>query len=164
MVIRVNNRKGYLRLIEVSLAAALVFGFLIFIQQAQSSLTKGSQSYDQVVLKTLGEDAIRSLDLRDSDKNFRSDLRDNLRFGVSCINNWPKLEQDIFTMLPQNVGFSLFLVDANGNSIYQGGTQTGAQPTQREIVTINYIVVGDYGTYCNVWTPCNLKLALWFKS
>ncbi|HIJ98414.1 TPA: hypothetical protein H1005_00530 [archaeon] len=159
----ITNRKGYIRLIEVSLAAALVFGFLIFVQQTQSSLLRGSQSYDPIVLKTLGEDIIRSLDLRDSDRNFRSDLRDYLRFGTSCINNWPQLTQEITAALPENVGFSVFLVDSSGNSLYQGGVATGAQPTQREIVTINYIVAGDYGSYCNIWSPCNVKLSLWFK-
>ncbi len=160
----IKNTKGYIRLIEVSLAAALVFGFLIFVQQTQSSLSRGAQSYDPIVLKTLGEDAIRSLDLRDSDRNFRSDLRDNLRFGTSCINNWPQLTNDIAAELPENVGFSVFLVDSNGNSIFQGGVATAAQPTQREIVTVNYIVAGDYGSYCNLWAPCNVKLSLWFKT
>ncbi len=158
-----HNRKGYVRLIEVSLAAALVFGFLIFAQQTQPSLTKGPQNYDQVVLKTLGEDALRSLDLRDKDKNHRSDLRDNLLSGTSCINDWPTLSQEFSAMLPQNVGFSLFLVDSAGTSVYEGGTTAATQPTQRELITVNYIVAGDYGSYCNVWVPCNVKLVLWFK-
>jgi len=159
-----RNKKGYVRLIEVALAAALVFGFLVFIEQTQSSLSKRSQNFDPVLLKTLGEDAIRTLDLRDNNKNFRSDLRDNLRFGVSCTNNWGVLDAEFASLLPQNVGFTIFLVDSNGNSIYQGGATTGAQPTQREIVTVNYLIAGDYGTYCSIWTPCNVKLSMWFKA
>ncbi len=154
----IKNRKGYVRLVEVSVAAALVFGFLIFVQQTQTSLSGRAQSYDSVVLKTLGEDTLRSLDLRDADNNFHNDLRDYVVAG-----NWARASQEISASLPQNIGFTLYNIDAGGTPTYKGGTAVGAQPTKREIVSVNYIVAADNGTYCSSGTSCNIKLALWFR-
>ena len=155
----IRNRKGYMRLIEVSLAAVLIFGFLIFVQQGHSPFVKSAQDYDAVILKTLGQGAIRSLDLRDNDKNFTSDLRDLVLSG-----NWAVLEREIGAALPQNTGFTLYTVGVDGSSTYRAGVATGAQPTSKEIVTVSYIVAGTNGNYCTaVWNECGIKLALWFK-
>ena len=155
----IQNRKGYIRLLEVSLAAVLIFGFLIFVQQGHSPFAKSAQNYDAVVLKTLGQDALRSLDLRDNDKNFTSDLRDLVLSG-----NWAGLERDIVAALPQDIGFTLYTIGVDGTVTYRAGVATGSQPLSKEIVSVSYMVAGANGNYCaSVWNPCSVKLALWFK-
>ncbi len=161
MVTKMNfgSNKGYLRLIEMSLAAALILGFMIYLQQSQSTTFTTPPSYDPVVLQETGQNVLRSLDLRDNESNGRSDLRDRLSCDAA---RWDKTFTDIRDRLPPDIGFTLYSVDINGVSTFKGGRAEGQQPTRTEIVTVAYIVSGEYGNYSNFDNPCVIKLALWF--
>lgn len=157
MVMR--NNKGFLRLIEMALAATLILAFILFLQETQSSSLRNPPNYDPAVLKTLGQDVLRSLDLRDNDTNGLSDLRQNL----SCSSaRWDTTYFFIAERLPPNVGFTLYSVDDMGVSTFKGGIPEGLQPIKTERVAVNYIVAGEEGNYSNIGKPCSIKLVLWF--
>ena len=99
-----KNNRGFLRLIEMALAATLIIAFLIFIQQMQSSILSSPSSSDTAVLRSIGEGALRSLDLRDNDSDGQSDLRQRLNCNG---DRWDKIETDMLFFLPPNVGFIL---------------------------------------------------------
>lgn len=157
-----RNRKGYLRLIEMSFAAALILAFLIFIQQTQSTIQSGQPKFGPAVLKMLGQDVLRGLDLTDNTtayRNFKRDLSEMLKCDAS---QWA-LAANISERLPQNVGFTIYSVNGDGVATYKGGVQEAKQPTRSEMVAVNYIVAGEYGNYSNFGKPCAIRLVLWFN-
>ncbi len=155
-----SNNRGFLRLIEMALAATLIIAFLIFIQQTQSSLISNPPSSDAVVLKSIGESSLRSLDLRDNNTNGRSDLRERLNCNE---DKWVKIETDMLSTLPPNVGFILSSVDETGAFSYKGGASAGTEPKKGEAVAVTYVVAGEYGNYSDTRKPCNIRLLLWFN-
>ncbi|HIK02766.1 TPA: hypothetical protein H1012_02885 [archaeon] len=156
MVIR--NNRGFLRLIEMALAATLIIAFILFIQGRQSFSLQDPPNYDAVALKTIGQDVLRSLDLRDNDTNGQSDLRQVLNCNDTRAG---RLESDIQLRLPPNVGFTLYFANET-NTSYRGGYPESSAPLRTDVVAVNYITAGEYGNYSNYDKPCQIKLALWF--
>jgi len=155
-----KNNRGFLRLIEMALAATLIIAFLIFIQQMQSSILSSPSSSDTAVLRSIGEGALRSLDLRDNDSDGQSDLRQRLNCNGG---RWDKIETDMLFFLPPNVGFILSSVDETGAFSYKGGASAGTEPKKGEAVAVTYVVAGEYGNYSDTRKPCNIRLLLWFN-
>jgi len=156
----INNNRGFLRLIEMALAATLIIAFIIFMQQMQSSLLSNPPSSDTAVLRSIGQDALRSLDLRDNDTNGTSDLRARLNCNEA---RWGKIETDMISILPPNVAFILSSVDETGAFSYKGGAPAGTEPKRGEAVAVTYVVAGDYGNYSDTRKPCTIRLLLWFN-
>ncbi len=152
-----RNNKGWMRVIEVGLAAILIFAFFVFISQTQFQAAEENPDWDRVILKTYAQDSLRTLDLKDEDTDGRSDLRENIQEG-----SWSSIETDIEKLLPDTTGYILYIY-ANSTSSRKAGASISDIPEEREIVTTYYPIAGDYGSFCSSGQPCSLVMAVWFK-
>jgi|GEM_PF-5080684 len=153
-----RNRKGWVRLIEILLAAVLVFVFFAFIQNAQLSQYSEPPKWDAATLKTMGEDTLRTMDLRDDlNPNNQSDLRDCIVFGG--VPSW--CSNGIKGSLPNNIGYALFQLDTFFAEAQIAGS---GLPQARETVSAHYIIAGAQGEPCATDGPCAVKLVLWYTS
>jgi hypothetical protein len=156
-----RNRKGWVRLIEILLAAALVFVFITFIQTSQLSQYSEKPKWDAANLKTLGEDAIRTLDLKDDlgGGNGKSDLRDYIVPG----GNLNPVKTELDNLLPPNVGYAIYLLNSSYVAYSSAGTLS--HPAQKEKVSVSYVVAGDGTNPCIPGSgSCIVKLVLWYKT
>ena len=154
-----GNNKGWLRIIEIALAATLVFSFFLFINNFESKSKSSRPETDRYLLHQIGEDALRSYDLVDSDSDDFTDLRTAIN-----TSNWAGIGAYLNSTLGSGIGYSLYFY--NANDTYPAGDpkfKTGAivQPLNRDIVSVYYIVAGDGGISCSDSSACALKLELW---
>lgn len=155
MVLR--NNKGWMRVVEVGLAALLIFAFLVFISQTQVQVSEESTDWDRVLLKTYSQDSLRTFDLKDENGDGKSDLRTNI-----INDDWTSISDSFANLLPENVGFVLYLYE-NGSSSIKAGVSASNIPSSREVITTYYPIAGDYGSFCYSEQPCSLILSVWFK-
>jgi len=151
-----KNKKGFLRIIEIAFASALVFTFLVFLSEFKSNSPTEEPRFDNVILKTLGEDSLRSYDLKDSNSDGLSDLRDNVFTG-----SWGAIGSDLNDTLPLNIGFTLYQFDRSTLTFRTGISEVN-MPTSKDLVSVNYILAGHNGSECSNGLPCSLNLVLWF--
>ncbi|MFO7872745.1 MAG: hypothetical protein R6U26_03890 [Candidatus Undinarchaeales archaeon] len=152
-----RNNKGWMRVIEVGLAAILIFAFFVFISQTQFQASEENPDWDRVILKNYARDSLRTLDLKDENTDGRSDLRKNIQDG-----SWSSIESDFENLLPDNTDFILYIY-ANSTSTRKAGASASDLPEQREVITTYYPIAGDYGSFCSGGQPCSLILAVWFN-
>ena len=156
----IRNRKGWLRIIEVAFAAVLVFGFLIFVQTFEGGSRSSRPETDQYTLHQLGEDAIRSFDLRDADANHVNDLRWEI-----LTNDWTDIGEYLNGTLESQISYALYYY--NSSAGYDEGqvmfkTGSTSKPKNRDVSTVYYIIGGDDGRFCSQPSACALKLDLWY--
>ncbi len=152
-----RNTKGWLRILEIVLAGALIFSFLIFISQTQTSSMPSHPKWSTAILKNYAQDIFRTLDYKDVNSDYLSDLRE-----LVVIGDWPEVNNEIQGILPSNVGYTLYQY-SKGNLVYRCGTSPADIPGNKELVTTYYILSGEYGQYCLNNQQCALVLVLWFK-
>ena len=150
-----RNNKGWLRIIEIALAATLVFSFMIFINTFEWGSSVSRPETDRYLLEQLGEDALRAFDLVDSTGNHVTDLRWEI-----LTNDWNDIGDYLDLYLGENIAYSLYQKVAN--STFQLKTGSTQKPINRDIASVSYIVAGDEARYCSNGAACLLKLELWF--
>ena len=114
-------------------------------------------SWDPVILKSYGEDALRSYDMRDMNWDYKSDLRTDLLDG-----DWDTMGNEINDTLPQDVMFSLYMYTPhNDSTTHVTGPPEQQIPDDIDKVTVWYVIAGESGNYCNGGI-CALKMTLGF--
>ena len=154
-----RNKKGWLRIIEIALAATLVFAFFIFVNNFEGKSRSSRPETDRYTLSQIGEDAIRSYDLLDANGDSVSDLRTEV-----LTSDWATISTQLNTTLGENIGYMLYFYnDTGGYSQENVQFVSGARktPVNRDIVSVYYIISGGDGSYCSSSTACALKLDLW---
>jgi len=149
-----RNRKGWLRIIEIALAATLVFSFMLFINTFETSSQASRPVTDKYLLEQLGEDALRSYDLADANSDDVSDLR----FEVLG-RDWDDVGEHLNMTLGSSVAYSLYFQTPAQVSFATGQT---IRPLKRDVATVYYIISGGEGKYCAGANACALKLDLWY--
>ena len=153
----IRNNKGWLRILEIVLAGALLFSFLIFISQIQTSSVSVHSNWGNAVLKNYAQDTFRTLDYKDANSDYLSDLRE-----LVIIGDWSEINNEVNGLLPPNVGYTLYQY-STGALIYRCGTSPSSIPKDRNLITTYYLISGEYGQYCLNNQQCALVLVLWFK-
>lgn len=156
----VRNRKAWLRIIEIALAATLVFSFTIFLTRFEGGAKISGASSEKYQLGQLGQDALRAYDLVDSDSDHVTDLRWEILTA-----DWASIGTYLNETLGRQVGYSLYFYPATGG--YSRGnvqfkTGRSVSPASREISSVYYIIAGDEGRFCSAPNACALKLDLWY--
>jgi hypothetical protein len=155
----VRNNRGWARLIEIALAAAMVFSYMIFLQNIYIADVSSTSGWDTARLKQFGESALITYDQQDSNNDQRSDLRTDLAGGYDVDATFKQL-------LPANVGYYLYIFDENGNLNPHAGDLP--IPPYKDKASVTYIMAGGYdGEFCTLSgspdSPCALEMVLWFK-
>lgn len=156
----VRNNRGWARLIEIALAAAMVFSYMIFLQNIYISDVSSTSGWDTARLKQFGESALITYDQQDADNDYKSDLRWDV-----LNNNQANLVVTLEQLLPANVGFALYAFDGLGDLNFIGGD---TMPPYKDKASVTYLMAGGYnGNFCpldgNPNSSCALELVLWFK-
>jgi len=155
-----RNNKGWLRIIEIALAATLVFSFFMFINKFEGGFRSSRPETDKYLLQQLGEDALRSYDLVDANGNDVSDLRWEI-----LTNDWTDIGEQLNTSLGRGVGYALYFYNSTaGYTSDQIRFVTGstAKPINRDVASVYYIIAGDDALFCSAPSACALKLDLWY--
>ena len=158
-----RNRKAWIRLVEIVLAAALVFGCVTYLQHIQISDVQKPE-WDTAILKTYGEDALRSFDLKDEDLDYRSDLRWWIEYSIDN-GDWSGIESKISGTLQQNIAYALYFYNPTTSAWeFKGGVSESQVSDEIDKVAVWYVIAGDYGEFCDedAEEACALKLILWF--
>ncbi|MFH1450975.1 MAG: hypothetical protein ABIF92_03265 [archaeon] len=156
----VRNRKGWLRIIEIALAATLVFSFMMFITRFEAGARVSRPETDRYMLQQLGEDALLSYDVMDSDSDHVTDLREEIFAG-----NWENIGEFLNGTLDSNVGYALYYYPSNASHSrddVQFKTGWTVPPINRDIASVLYIIAGDDGDLCTGQGACALKLEVWY--
>jgi len=149
-----KNNRGWLRILEIALAATLVFSFMIFINNFEGSSRSSRPETDEYLLRQLGEDSLRSYDLVDADNDAVTDLRFEVLTG-----DWEDIGEHLNNTLESSIGYSLYFYTKDSTVFKTGWT---AVPINRDITTVYYIIAGDEAKHCSSGSACALKLDLWY--
>ncbi|MFH1424960.1 MAG: hypothetical protein ABIG20_04810 [archaeon] len=153
----IRNNKGWIRLVEVALASALVFGYITYLQGTML-VEDPEPEWDSAKLKSYGEDAFKSLDLSDVLGDYKTDLRERLLEGT-----WVTLGDDLDRILPENVAYALYFY-SNTTALWElkAGIDDSQVSAGKDKVVVLYVVAGDRGEYCEGEGACVLKMVLWY--
>jgi len=149
-----RNNKAWLRIIEIALAATLVFSFMIFINNFEGASRPQRPETDKYILQQLGEDALLSYDLMDSNNDYVTDLREEV-----LASDWADIGTQLNSTFGSSIGYSLYFYTGNQVSFATGHS---TEPINRDIVSVHYLVAGDDGQYCTSGKACALKLDMWY--
>lgn len=155
-----RNRKGWLRIIEIALAATLVFSFFMFISKFEGGFRSSRPETDKYMLQQLGEDTLLSYDLVDANGNDVSDLRWEI-----LTNDWADIGERLNTSLGSEISYGLYFYNSTaGYTSDQIRFVAGStlKPINRDVASVYYIIAGDDSRFCSPPSACALKLDLWY--
>lgn len=152
-----KNNKAWMRIIGVVLASVLIFVYIMFVQRIQLVEETQPSAWDTTLLRIYGNDVLKAFDLKDDDVDYKGDLRELVVAG-----NWSNITSGLDKMLPQNIKYTLYLYDSDGNITYKGGVTPSNIPIKKEKVSIDYMIAGSAGEPCYNNQSCSLFLVLWF--
>jgi hypothetical protein len=155
-----RNNKGWLRIIEIVLAATLVFSFMMCISRFEGGSQISRPDTDDYLLRQIGEDALRAYDITDTVGDAKSDLATDVIEG-----DWTSIGSYFDGSLEQNIGYAVYFYnDTSGYSDGEVYLETGTTniPVNRDIATVYYMIAGDSGSHCSDINACAVKLDLWY--
>jgi hypothetical protein len=130
----IRNNRGWMRLIEVVFASALVFAYLMYLQNLYITEEARSPESDTVVLKMQAQDILQTLNHKDSDHNNVVEFRQYV-IQNSAVN----AQSEIDALMPQNIGYTLHRM--NESLTWECFVGCSSQiPSEREVVSAEHII------------------------
>lgn len=156
MVRAIRNNKAWMRVVEITLSMVLVFAYLMYLQNIQTTEQTQPSKWGRVLLRMYGEDILRTLYVKDEDIDYLSDLE-------TQVNNsdWNAIDANISKMMPDNVDYTLYLVDrATGTYTWKTGVSEAGIPALKELIAVEQTI--KKGGDCTS-NRCYLHMVLWYK-